>query len=207
MDSLDVFRIVGYLVAGFGGIGAIIYAVIRFSANQIAERLSAKYELKLNKELELFKSNLAGKQYISTTRFDAEFAIYRELSSAFFEMVLSVIGLFPLGIYTTFENKDAREKQEDENYAKASKAFLKAQNTLYENTPFISEKLDIQLKELLQMCNIQVAQFRNRYLIGLEDYVAQNQPEDHQRSKAILENWNKICENMREYLFSLDVVE
>lgn len=56
MNPDDVLKIVASIIAGFGGFGAVIVLVIKFSANMIANRLAEKYSLKMNKELEKFRS-------------------------------------------------------------------------------------------------------------------------------------------------------
>lgn len=78
-----VWEIVVAVVGGLGGIGVIFGAVIYFTSNFIAERLQKKYELKLNEKFEKYKGNIDNKTYISKTKFDAEFGIYRSLSKAF----------------------------------------------------------------------------------------------------------------------------
>ncbi|MEG2014069.1 MAG: hypothetical protein RR063_12875, partial [Anaerovoracaceae bacterium] len=80
-----VWQTVFAIIGSVGGAGVIIAAVVKFSSDKIAERLSAKYQLKLDKELEAFKGRLDRKNYVSRVRFDAEFAIYRELSQVFSE--------------------------------------------------------------------------------------------------------------------------
>ena len=57
----DIVEIVLGVIAGVGGISGIILAGIKLSANTIAKRLEEKYTLKLNKELERYKSNLDNK--------------------------------------------------------------------------------------------------------------------------------------------------
>jgi hypothetical protein len=52
------------VIASAGGIGGIIFLTIKFSANIIAERLEKKYTLKIDKELEKYKSSLESKIYI-----------------------------------------------------------------------------------------------------------------------------------------------
>ena len=54
MEWADIWKIVLCAVGSAGGIGTIIVLVIKFSANTIAERLSKKYEAKLQKELEKY---------------------------------------------------------------------------------------------------------------------------------------------------------
>ena len=49
-------------------------------ADLIADRLSKKYQLQLDKEIERFKTELNTKEYVSKTKFDAEFRMYQELS-------------------------------------------------------------------------------------------------------------------------------
>ncbi len=84
-------------IASVGGVGAIIIAVVKFSSSIMADRLSKKYQLQLDKEIEKFKAELNKKEYVSKTRFDAEFSIYRELTSAFSRMVTNVSILIPPG--------------------------------------------------------------------------------------------------------------
>lgn len=63
MEWLDVGKIALAAIISAGGIGGIIIGVIHFSANQIADRLSKKYEAKLSQELEKYKSELSKKEY------------------------------------------------------------------------------------------------------------------------------------------------
>ena len=52
-------------IVSAGGIGGIVIAVVKFSSDMIASRLSAKYESKLQKEMEKFKTELNKKEYVS----------------------------------------------------------------------------------------------------------------------------------------------
>ena len=58
MNGTDIGQIVAATIISAGGIGGIIIAAIRFSSNIIAERLSKRYELKLNKTIENYKTHL-----------------------------------------------------------------------------------------------------------------------------------------------------
>ena len=86
MSWNEIGKIVLELIAGIGGVGAVFIAVIRFSSNIIAERLTSKYELKLNKELEKYKANLESDNHISRALFDKEFNIYQKYSNIFGEL-------------------------------------------------------------------------------------------------------------------------
>jgi hypothetical protein len=85
MNWDDVIKIVFTIIGGFGGIYVVTGIVIKFSADRIAERLSAKYQLRLNKELESFRSSLLNKTHISRALFEKEFAIYQDLIEKFYE--------------------------------------------------------------------------------------------------------------------------
>lgn len=77
MSWEDVWKIILCAISSAGGIGIVIIAIIKFSASRIAEKLSKKYEMKLQKELEKYKSGFDNKIYISKTKFDIEFDLYR----------------------------------------------------------------------------------------------------------------------------------
>ena len=95
MTWTDICSIVLWVIGGLGGIGAVFTAVIKFSSNIIAERLAKKYEIKLQKEMEKYKIELSKKDYVSKTRFDAEFKIYRDLSKTFCTAFKDISVLIP----------------------------------------------------------------------------------------------------------------
>lgn len=80
IDWQKIAEIALTCIASVGGVGAIIVGVVKFGGDKIAERLSMKYQLQLDKEKERYKTELSKKTYISKTRFDAEFRMYQELS-------------------------------------------------------------------------------------------------------------------------------
>lgn len=80
MNGTDIGQIVAATIISAGGNGGIIIAAIRFSSNIIAERLSKRYELKLNKTIENYKTHLEKGNYISRAMFDKEFEYYQLLS-------------------------------------------------------------------------------------------------------------------------------
>lgn len=86
----DIFKIVLSILASTGGVGGIIVLSVKFASNIIAKRLEERYSLKLNKELEQYKSSLENKKYISKVRFDREFEMYQELSEKNLTMVYDV---------------------------------------------------------------------------------------------------------------------
>lgn len=97
MNWSDIWKIILAALTSVGGVGSLMVLATKFASNTIAERLSQKYELKLQKELETFKSALTKREYVSKTRFDTEFRIYRELSQVFSEAIEGVHGIIPFG--------------------------------------------------------------------------------------------------------------
>ena len=79
MSWADIWKIILAALASVGGIGGLIIFVIKFSSNLIAERLSQKYQLSLQKELEKYKAGVENKTYISKARFNREFSMYLRL--------------------------------------------------------------------------------------------------------------------------------
>ena len=71
------------IIASVWWISGLIVSVIKFSANRISHRVSRKYEIRLSKELEQYKTILDNKKYISKTKFDVEFKIYKEYAKFF----------------------------------------------------------------------------------------------------------------------------
>lgn len=58
MNIFNIGEVVLGIIASIGGIGAVFSAVVKFSVDIIADRLSERYEFKLEKELEKYKSQL-----------------------------------------------------------------------------------------------------------------------------------------------------
>ena len=119
----DVFKIAAIIIASAGGIGGVIVAGVRFTSDIIAKNLVNKYQLKLNEKLELYRNKLDRKNYVSKTKFNAEFQIYRDLSSAFFDLVAVVSNLIPDGYIMI--PKGEKDADELENEFKPNSANVK----------------------------------------------------------------------------------
>src|SRR5699024_9480977 len=124
----ELWKIVLGVVASVGGVGVVIVAAVKFSANIIAKRLEEKYTLKMNKELEKYRVGLDNKIYISKTKFDTEFSIYKELSRSFFVMVRDITRMIPAGYAEYPADKEEREKYENMLYDNAMKSTVTAQD-------------------------------------------------------------------------------
>lgn len=206
----ELWKIVLGVVTSVGGIGVVIVAAVKFSTEIIAKRLEEKYTLKMNKELEKYRVGLDNKIYISKTKFDTEFAIYRELSKSFFLMMKDITRMIPAGYAEYPADKDDREKYENELYDKALKSTVSAQDYLYCNIPFIPEEFEKAYLEVLSLCQQQLAVFELRWNVG---YMATDEEkkrfsrEDFQRSRDIREKHDALTRAVRAYLAKLDVLD
>ncbi len=209
MDITPLISIGAAFIVSAGGVGGITIAIIKFSANTIADKLSAKYENKLEKALEKYKTELGKKEYVSKTRFDAEFGIYRELSATFCTMVKDINVLIPAGFNWQPAGEEARKKYEDECYKTANNSTVKAQDSLYASAAFIPEDFFKGYEELLLLCKRQLNTFAFRYnalsLMTEEEKYSLSQ-DDYRRTDEINEKWRKHNSIIREYLATLDVL-
>ena len=210
MDWDEIWKIILCAVGSAGGIGAIIVVSIKWSANIIANHLSKKYEVKVTKELEKYKTGLENKIYISKTKFDVEFALYRDLSKSFFAMVKDITRMIPAGLAYYPANKEDREKYENELYDKALAFTVSAQDYLSSNIPFIPESLYNQYEEILQLCRLQLGEFEERWNV-YSDLTQEDKNriphEAFQRSRDIREKFDQLNKDLRKYLSSLDVID
>lgn len=210
MSWVDVGQIAVACIASAGGIGAIIIGVVKFSANKIADRMNAKFEATLNKELEKYKTELSKKEYVSKTRFDAEFSIYRELSKAFFNMARDINSLVPAGYNERPADKEAYEKYQEECWHASSQSVQIAQETLVQNAPFISEELYNDFLELVTLTRLQISAYTKRFnVLYLAPRVEKESftMEDYKRAREITEKFDALNRKIRNYLASLDVAE
>lgn len=207
-----IWQTVLAIIGSIGGAGVIICAIIKFASDKIADRLSAKYKLQLDKELETFKQDLDRKNYVSKVRFDVEFAIYRELTVACRGMVNNVYFVYP-----TYANipadKDARENYEQEVYDKATKSLTEFNKLLHGNAPFIPKSFYDSFFEVSKLCkqNIDVYAYRwNRGYIGIWEESKDKRDaelEAYQRTGEFTKKFDALIDDIRNYLAKLDVYE
>lgn len=210
MDFSQIASIVTACIVSAGGVGGIAIAVIKLSSNIIAERISAKYENKLEQALEKYKTELSKKEYVSQVRFDAEFEIYRTLSKEFSTAVKNISLMIPDGMASLPADKDKRKEYENKQYVAANNAVVTAQDALYANGAFISEELYNKYNEILQLCGKQLDAFQRRYNVLY--FASQEKKEsytdkEYERTTTIKEKWLELNNCVREYISKLEVID
>lgn len=228
----EVWEVALAVIASLGGAGAVIATVVKCASDRIAERLSAKYQLQLSKELEnhkkglqaeleeqkqsfqreieTLKQSLARKSYVSRVRFDTEFEIYRNLSQCFFDLFVSVNSLIPVGLAYVPNDEKLMKEMEEKNFLNAEKSAFNAQNQLHRNAPFISQDFFDAYQELLKLSNIQLSAFRQRWnasFFATEDEKRSLSRDDYNRTEEIQSRLKALNGKIREYLEKLDVNE
>ncbi|MCL2471431.1 MAG: hypothetical protein FWF25_06795 [Propionibacteriaceae bacterium] len=86
MDWGTIFKFIVAVLVSLGGVTGIAVALIKFGGDRLAEMLSARYQHKLDEQLETYKGSVDKKVYISKARFDQEFAVYQELTSLAYDL-------------------------------------------------------------------------------------------------------------------------
>ena len=210
MSWVDIGKTAAVAIVSAGGIGGIIISVVSFSANKIAERMDKKFQTSLDKQLEKYKSELSKKEYVSKTKFDTEFTLYRELSLDFADMVKLINMLIPVGFVKAPADKNARLTRENKYYKAAHSAVVKAQDTLNSNIPFISEDIFNGYERILHLSILQLDEYEDRF--NIFNLRPQEEKESfsidaYKRTQEINEKWKKLNNTIRAYISNLDVME
>lgn len=209
------------LVGGLGGGAVVVAIIVKFTSEKIADRLQAKYQLKLDKEIEVcktelekviedYRTELSTKQHISVKRFDAEFEIYQKLTKTFFDAVRDCGIMIPVGLTYVPADEAEQKKADAEHYNSALKSAIMAQDYLNSIVPFIREDLYEGYKEILRLMRLQINAYESRCskLNSLrykekKDYFDM---EDYKRTEDIYRKFEDLNGKVREYLNGLDVI-
>ena len=203
--GLTIFGILGSV----GGGGAIVAGLSSWLGKVWANRLMAEEKAKYEKELERLTKQLERKNYVSKVRFDAEFAIYRELNKTLVLVVQDASLLFPIGgLQYTPRDEHATREMYKEYYEDAYKSYTAFSNCLASNSAFIAgdiyQDFESIRKKICQQVNFYPA------IIGLTNtpYLSQEKTEECWRYTAeVYAEQQKLQNKLRKYLKDLDVVD
>ncbi len=211
MDWESVWKIVLAVITSIGGAGVIICGVAKFLSEKIADRMQAKYELKLNEKFEEYKSVLDNITYVTKAQFDNEFSVYQKLSKAFYH-AYSKLGSFAEEADTedeiSYKNR-CYPALVDDGKSLAHK-FFDARDALYENAPFISKDIYEKYEDTLKRMEVLFMLFINRMIkmkkheVAFEDLAT---IADKEACDVIGKELKETNIMVREYLQSLQIIQ
>lgn len=188
-----------------------IITIAGFFIPPVRDFVIKQFQSSLDKALEDKKSVNERKNYISKTRFDTEFEIYRQLSKDSFATVKLISRLIPYGLVSVpvFNTEGEKDEYDKKIYKEASDAFLIMQDNLQINAPFIKEELYDGYNEILALCNCQLHVFQQRWNLSFVGVCKDDKlptTEDYERTKEMQDKFDDLNKKVREYLASLDVL-
>ena len=207
---LGIIQTVSASILSMGIVGVMIWVIIKFSANKIAENLSAKYEHKLNEKLEAYKSELDKKNYISKARFDLEFSIYGEISNILLEAVEECFFLFPTQLDNRPEDNEKANEIFNQRYKAAHANVFKLQRIIGSKSPFISKELYSDFFEIKQLLSNQLTAYEyfgpiGRYRTSEDSVHNEEKNNAWKRTTEISEKHQMVIDKMRNYFDSLEI--
>lgn len=187
--------------------GGLIVTGITLIGNHLSNKSLAKLQASLNEKNKHVEAEISKKNYISKTRFETEFSIYRELTMNFSKMVINISLLVPYGLVNVPAKEEDRKKLEQDNYIEAKKAAVKAQDSLHANKAFISKELCNKYEEILQLVVLQLEAYTRRFNLSYTPEERQGyKSEDFLRTKELQDKWNAQTDRIRDYLANLEVI-
>lgn len=197
----DVLKIVSGVIAALGGGGFIVAGLSSWLGKVWANRLMAEEKAKYEKELERLAKQLERKNYVSKVRFDAEFAIYRELSFAADNMVRKIFYFYASG------DMQVRDAQDIENRCgEACVCYSDFNHALAKNGAFISKEIYESFCDIKKQANELVSWIHLDKMNSLEDGYRKIQAVNEKKAERLFLSYENLREILRSYLSSLDVV-
>lgn len=206
----DIWNIIISLLLYTGVIGAVIKLFWKNIQDRVTTNTVKKIELKYEKQLEFYKNALDKKIYISKTRFDAEFAIYREVSEAIIDLAFDTAVLFSSGTIHLLKDESEREFN-IKRHSKAVSSYVIAIRLVKKNAPFMPPKIYDMFMTFILKCEKQINWYP-RFMIDEGGKVLIRELNEEwvkclERAKEIKLNQVEIINDLREYIQTLDVFD
>lgn len=219
----ELWQTVLGIIASVGGASVLIWAVVKFSANRLADLLSQKYQAKLDQELETFKGEMEKQlesfrvkadktRYVSKVRFDTEFSLCRELMAAAHNMVSYTYHLYPKTKKYSADPEKAKV-YEDENWKNAGKYADEFMLLVQRNAPFISKDVYNAFMDLHSLCYENIETYAMKWdkgIIGNWETSQEKREMEIQatnRTQDITKKLDDVIEMLREHFAQMDVNE
>lgn len=187
-----------------GGV-AILTAIFAFITHKMNTRYEKRISAKFDKEIEELKSVLENRGHISKARFDTEFAIHKELSRSFYQLISAVHWLFPSGL----DRAPATGKWEEickERYRTAQEKYNDAASSLGGNAPFINDELYNSYQAIMELAAHQIHAYSFSEPLTTEKSspgIQKIEQAGYERTQEIDKKWKELLDSLRQYLNSL----
>lgn len=206
----NAWNLVVAIMISFGGAGGIIWAVVKWCGDILADKLSQKYAHQLEGELEKYRVLLDKKKYIGNKRFDLEFSIYRELSGGIIDMTEAIYFLFPTLDFVP-EKEEEKRKVFIERYKLAIRSYNKTSKIIMKNAAFIPVSFYEKCINLRRLCSIQMTNAKI-FIIDEDcnkniDAMYQDFRESWKNSQKLLELRDAFMQDLRIYLQTLEEIK
>ena len=160
----------------------------------------------------LKKYELEQKNHISQTRFDTEFAIYKEISEKLVTLVSRCVStVFPRGPY--YEPQDATAKLEyrKDVYKQLTEDLAEANIAINKYAVFVPKKWYEQFVEIKNLCRLQITFYFELDILNVYQSGCEGQGEIriacYERTKIINDKFDTIVDELREYIRELETKE
>ena len=198
-----IWETVSGILVSVGGAGAIMWGIVKFAANRIADQLTIKYKNELDKEILKIKAGLENDSHSYQAKFDKEFNLYGNLMNSFFEVVKRVYWLFPSGFdYPPTDESDKKTFYE-KRYNDAYESLKEAQLNLASNSIFIPDDIYKRFEHILTLCRYQYNSFSMCSPLVKIDKVStllKMQTESFARTNQIQDEYDSLVNYLREYI-------
>lgn len=212
MTWKDVIKLVIAFMASIGGAGAIIVGIVKYASQRIAESLSAKYQLELDKRLEEYKNKLDKRNYVSKARFDTEFTVAKELMIACKTMINSVYFLFPNEkLEQVYERNDGWGEKNQKCLLTAIDSSRKFEELLEGNSPFITKEIYDEFSALDMLCRKNILSYSCRnendslYATIPVAHRKKIMEEAYKRTWEIQQRFETISDMLRKHFQDMDI--
>ena len=209
MSWADVVKIIAAFIVSIGGIGTTIVWLSKFLAERIAERLKASYQLDLDKKLEEHKAVIEQAKHIRQSNFDREIMVYQDLCDKFNSLIDAVFYLFPTGITMRrqFESDDDLLKDCNDRLHEANEKYRSANVALATKAAFIPKEYYVKFDNIRADARMQIYEYYslNPWAMKTETDrdIIKERRSCSDRSREILEKWDSLIDELREYIKSL----
>lgn len=211
-------------IVSVGGLSAIIMGLASWIGKIWSNNLIEKYKIKLDKEIEKYKSEINIKLnkidkieekalYISKVNYDNEYKIYMEIWHKLIECVNRTLMLYPQGIENVPIDKEELDKYKENKYKKFVEAYNDYVSCINKYAPFYQENFFNDFNEIKKNCFYIGSQYEmyefdvkyNKSFAGCRDLVmsTEERREISKNTNNIVKLKEELLINIRKYLNGL----